>query len=175
MDFAARFAVLTHDLGKGLTPAQEWPRHLDHENRGLPSVKDVCARAGVDKAVEALALDVCKWHLNVHRALEMRSTSLLRFLEKTGLEGDPLLRERFIGACRADALGRLGKGDKPYFQAALLREACIALKELPSLGREAMNTREGQERHVLRLNKFRPIRAHYVQLHAGHEERATLD
>ena len=30
-----RFAALTHDLGKGTTPPEEWPRHIAHEARGV--------------------------------------------------------------------------------------------------------------------------------------------
>jgi len=29
-----RFAALCHDLGKGLTPVDAWPRHIAHEHRG---------------------------------------------------------------------------------------------------------------------------------------------
>ncbi|MBN2855223.1 MAG: multifunctional CCA addition/repair protein, partial [Halothiobacillaceae bacterium] len=30
-----RFAVLCHDLGKALTPPEQWPRHIGHEARGV--------------------------------------------------------------------------------------------------------------------------------------------
>ncbi|HHJ80914.1 MAG TPA: multifunctional CCA addition/repair protein, partial [Candidatus Tenderia electrophaga] len=39
-----RFAALLHDLGKGNTPKQEWPRHIGHEARSLPLVKQLCQR-----------------------------------------------------------------------------------------------------------------------------------
>ena len=39
-----RFAVLTHDLGKGTTPEDEWPRHIDHEQRGLDLLDAACQR-----------------------------------------------------------------------------------------------------------------------------------
>jgi tRNA nucleotidyltransferase (CCA-adding enzyme) len=29
-----RWACLLHDLGKGLTPEEEWPRHIAHEHTG---------------------------------------------------------------------------------------------------------------------------------------------
>ena len=34
-DLAARYAVLAHDLGKGTTPRDAWPRHVAHEARGV--------------------------------------------------------------------------------------------------------------------------------------------
>ena len=35
-----RFAVLLHDLGKGITPKDVLPRHIGHEARGLPLVNN---------------------------------------------------------------------------------------------------------------------------------------
>src|SRR5699024_2469056 len=35
-DVPTRFAVLVHDLGKGLTPEHAWPQHIAHERKGLP-------------------------------------------------------------------------------------------------------------------------------------------
>ena len=34
-DPKVRYAVLVHDLGKGLTPKEEWPQHFKHEERGV--------------------------------------------------------------------------------------------------------------------------------------------
>ncbi|HET6566061.1 MAG TPA: multifunctional CCA addition/repair protein, partial [Xanthomonadales bacterium] len=39
-----RFALLLHDLGKGLTPKTDWPSHHQHESTGLPLVSEVCHR-----------------------------------------------------------------------------------------------------------------------------------
>ena len=39
-----RFAVLVHDLGKALTPANELPRHIMHEERGVKPVTELCER-----------------------------------------------------------------------------------------------------------------------------------
>ena len=36
------FALLLHDLGKGLTPREEWPSHVRHEQRGVQPVREVC-------------------------------------------------------------------------------------------------------------------------------------
>ena len=51
-----RFAVLAHDLGKGATPQQEWPRHIMHETRGLPLIDALCSRLKVPGAHRELAL-----------------------------------------------------------------------------------------------------------------------
>ncbi|HUH37169.1 MAG TPA: multifunctional CCA addition/repair protein, partial [Spongiibacteraceae bacterium] len=36
---AVRFAALVHDLGKGVTPAADWPRHIGHEQLGVPVIR----------------------------------------------------------------------------------------------------------------------------------------
>ncbi|MDH3948278.1 MAG: multifunctional CCA addition/repair protein, partial [Gammaproteobacteria bacterium] len=43
-DPAVRFAALVHDLGKGTTPPEEWPKHIAHEEQGVPLVKALCQR-----------------------------------------------------------------------------------------------------------------------------------
>ena len=43
------WAALLHDLGKGLTPKNEWARHLRHESTGVPLVAEVCQRYKVPK------------------------------------------------------------------------------------------------------------------------------
>ena len=37
-----RFAALVHDLGKGTTDPQYWPRHSGHEERGVRLIEDLC-------------------------------------------------------------------------------------------------------------------------------------
>ena len=56
------FAVLLHDLGKGVTPANRLPRHVGHEHAGLPLVDTVCQRYRVPKAVHRLSRQVCEHH-----------------------------------------------------------------------------------------------------------------
>jgi len=52
-----RFAVLLHDLGKGTTPAAEWPHHHGHEARGVERVEAVCARLRPPAACRDLAME----------------------------------------------------------------------------------------------------------------------
>jgi len=121
-----RFALLVHDLGKGTTPREEWPRHIGHEGRSLPLIEALCERLRVPVACRELALAVAKWHTHVHRALELRPETLLKVLEQC----DAFRRaERFdamLRACECDARGRLGFEDRLYPQAERMREATRA-------------------------------------------------
>ncbi|MDF2446219.1 MAG: 2, 3-cyclic nucleotide 2-phosphodiesterase [Moraxellaceae bacterium] len=111
-----RFAALVHDLGKGVTPEEELPRHINHEARGVPLVRELCQRLKAPRAFEELGVLASRYHLDVHRAGDMRPSTLLKKL----MEMDALRRpERFaemLLCCEADARGRLGLDERPYPQ-----------------------------------------------------------
>jgi tRNA nucleotidyltransferase (CCA-adding enzyme) len=113
---AARFAVLTHDLGKGITPADVLPSHHGHEDAGVPLVENLCARLRVPHHIRELAVITSRYHSHVHRALELRAATVVKTLEAC----DALRRpERFADlllACEADARGRLNLEDRAYPQ-----------------------------------------------------------
>jgi len=125
-----RFAALLHDLGKGLTPQAEWPRHIAHEQRGLPLVRALCSRLRTPNQFRDLALQVCEFHLLCHRAYELRGKTLLKLLRGTGALRQPERFEAFLQACEADARGRAGSEHSAYPQAEYLREALRRAKSV---------------------------------------------
>ncbi|RLQ21190.1 multifunctional CCA addition/repair protein [Seongchinamella sediminis] len=120
-----RFAALLHDLGKGITPKDQLPRHIAHEKRGIKLVKQVCKRLKAPNQYRDLALKVCEFHLLCHTARELRGRTLLRLLHNTDALRRPERFEAFLLACEADARGRLGSEDAPYPQGDYLRRARI--------------------------------------------------
>ena len=125
-----RFAVLLHDLGKGTTPEDQWPRHIAHEKRGVKLVKQACRRLKAPNRYRDLALLACEYHLHCHRALELRGRTILKLLNATGALRQPERFEAFLLACEADARGRLGLEDRPYPQADYLRHALAIAGEV---------------------------------------------
>ena len=107
-DPRVRFAVLVHDLGKGVTPAQILPRHIGHEHAGLPLVEDVCTRLRVPGEYRRLAMLVTRLHLQCHKARELRPDTLLRLFRDLDIYRRPQTLEHFLLACEADARGRGG-------------------------------------------------------------------
>jgi tRNA nucleotidyltransferase (CCA-adding enzyme) len=118
-----RFAVLAHDLGKGTTPPDQWPRHVMHESRGLPLVDALCSRLKVPTAHRELARMTCQQHTNVHRALELRPETVLKLLEECDAFRRPERFRELLLACQCDAQGRTGLEEKPYPQREYLGEA----------------------------------------------------
>jgi tRNA nucleotidyltransferase (CCA-adding enzyme) len=117
------FAVLLHDLGKGLTPQQEWPSHTRHEAAGLPLVDAVCSRMKAPNAAHDLARKVCARHLICHRILEARPVTVLRLLEKLDVFRQPGILPDFVIACEADYRGRKGLQERGYPQGEYLQKA----------------------------------------------------
>lgn len=130
-DPATRFAVLVHDLGKGTTPEAEWPRHLEHEKRGVPLVKALCARYKVPVGFRELALLVTEHHLRCHQALNLRPGKLLKLLLTVDALRRPERFERFLLACECDARGRTGLEQREYPQRPYLQDAAQALRDVP--------------------------------------------
>jgi tRNA nucleotidyltransferase (CCA-adding enzyme) len=118
-----RFAVLLHDLGKGTTPAAEWPRHIAHEQRGVKLVDRVCKRLKAPRAYRDLARLACEYHTHCHRALELRGRTVLKLLQASDALRRPERFEALLLACEADARGRQGFETRDYPQADYLRRA----------------------------------------------------
>ncbi len=122
-DPVMRFGALMHDLGKGNTPKEMLPRHIGHEARGVPLVRAVCDRWRVPNEYRDLALTCAAQHGKLHAVFEMRSSTLLEFLEKLDALRRPQRFEQFLLACEADARGRTGFEDRAYPQATFLKQA----------------------------------------------------
>jgi len=121
------FAVLLHDLGKGITPKQELPSHRGHEARGVALVDAVCARLKCPNTLHDLARKVCARHLDCHRVLEARPQTVLRLLENLDVFRQPQILTKFTLACEADYRGRKGLQERPYPQAEFLQSAHQAI------------------------------------------------
>jgi len=122
-DPVVRFAALTHDLGKGTTPPEEWPRHIAHEQRSAALIDALCTRLKIPNNYRELAVLVGRHHLVCHKILEVRDTTLLDLLETLDAFRRPARFAHFVTACEADARGRKGLEDREYPQADYLREA----------------------------------------------------
>jgi tRNA nucleotidyltransferase (CCA-adding enzyme) len=121
-----RFAALMHDLGKGETPADLWPRHVGHEERGARLVRQLSERLRVPTDYRHLAELTARWHGLTHRALELRATTILQLLEHCDALRRPERFREFLLACEADFRGRAGWEARSYPEAGLLAAALDA-------------------------------------------------
>lgn len=115
------FAALTHDLGKALTPIEELPRHIMHEQRGLKPLAKLCERLKIPIDHRQLAEAVCREHLNVHRIDELRDATVLELIQRCDGFRRPERIAQMGLACECDKRGRLGFENSDYPQRATLQ------------------------------------------------------
>ena len=124
-----RFACLCHDLGKGTTPPQDWPRHIGHEQRSVKLLRKLSERLRVPVDCRELADVVAAEHGNVHRSGELNAAAVLRLLERCDALRRPQRFAEALLACECDARGRLGLEQRPYPQRRRLQRA-LALAQI---------------------------------------------
>ncbi|MDG4552063.1 MAG: multifunctional CCA addition/repair protein [Candidatus Contendobacter sp.] len=153
-DPVTRFAVLAHDLGKGVTPPGEWPRHLGHEQRGPDLARALCQRLRVPNMYRELGVLTARYHTHCHRSLELRPKTLLNTLHGLDALRKPQRFEQFLVACEADARGRLGLENRDYAQADFMRRmhqaaARVQARPLVEQGLTGLALAEALYRHRL--------------------------
>lgn len=124
----ARWAALLHDLGKGTTPKDEWPRHIGHEERSVELARAVNERLRVPNDCRDASILAAREHGHIHRALELDAAALLRLLERCDALRRPALLARVLDACEADARGRTGHEDDAYPQRGRILDALDAAR-----------------------------------------------
>ena len=153
-----RFAALVHDLGKGATPPQHWPKHIGHEKRGLKLVGKLCDRLRVPADYRRLALQVTEYHLLMHRLDMLRPQTVLKLLNRLDAFRNPDRIEDFALACEADARGR-GTGlatDYPstkLLQAYLQAVTALSFSDLETTAKDGRaRGREVRKRRLAALS-----------------------
>lgn len=115
-----RFAAVMHDLGKARTDQENWPQHIAHEKLGLKPLKELCDRLRVPNKHKELSLKACEFHTHVHRAFELKPSTVFKLFKQTDALRKPERFEQMLLVCKSDARGRTGLEDEPYTQAEYL-------------------------------------------------------
>ncbi len=161
-----RFAALMHDLGKGATPAAEWPRHHGHEARSVKLVDAVCKRLKIPNECRDLALMTAREHGNVSRAQELRDSTIVALLERCDAFRKPQRFVDMLHASACDQRGRTGFADQPFPQAAYLQAALAAAQTVDagSIAADMAQRYPGQTQRIseaIRLARIAAVgRAH---------------
>jgi tRNA nucleotidyltransferase (CCA-adding enzyme) len=159
-DPVIRFAALTHDLGKGATPAENWPKHHQHEERSVQLLTHLCQRYPIANEYRELALAVAKHHGNCHRAFELKPSTIINLFYELDVWRRPNRLPAFLLACKADSRGRAGHEHRPYPQETLLLDI---FNECKAIDTNALNSQGftgqkfGNELRKLRVNAAKKI------------------
>jgi tRNA nucleotidyltransferase (CCA-adding enzyme) len=162
-----RFAALVHDLGKGITPKENWPHHYGHEKIGLPILEKLCARLRVPNAFKALAMHVMQYHTHCHKVFELRASTLTDALALLGAFKINNTLSEFLLACEADAKGRTGLEHTPYPQAEMIKRAAKSAASIDTsaiLNSELQGTQIGTAIRRLRIKAVAEVINTYKQM-----------
>ncbi|WP_299019397.1 multifunctional CCA addition/repair protein [uncultured Photobacterium sp.] len=125
-----RFAAQVHDLGKALTPKEEWPSHTMHCQTGLNAIKALCQRLRIPNDYRDLALVVCAQHTKIHNAHELRPGTFIKIFDQMDAWRKPERIGQLALCCHADVRGRTNHEDDAYPQADSLQTAFSAAQNV---------------------------------------------
>lgn len=159
------YAALCHDLGKALTPPEQWPSHRMHEQRGIEPAIAMSQRLKVPTEHRELAVLCAREHLNIHRIAELKPTTVHALIARCDGFRKPARIDQLATVCEADARGRAGLSDAPYPQATTLRQLHAAAM---AVGSEAIITRGvsgpafGEALRAARISAIAKVRSELV-------------
>ena len=138
-DIDFRFASLTHDLGKALTPKSNWPSHHGHGQLGIALIKNLVSRLKIPNDCLDLAVMVSEHHTLIHNGHELKPATLVALMTKTDAWRKPERFHKMLRCGIADARGRLGfeHVDYPmaeYVWGAFLVAQKVDVQEVIKLG-----------------------------------------
>lgn len=95
-DASIVFAGLVHDLGKALTPQNEWPHHIGHEENGIEPLRNFCKAIKVPTKWYKIGIIACKEHMKAGIYNKMTIKKKVDFLARNsktllGLKGLEML------------------------------------------------------------------------------------
>jgi tRNA nucleotidyltransferase (CCA-adding enzyme) len=155
---SVRFASLVHDLGKGVTPAENWPSHRGHEKLGLELINTLCDRLKAPNECRELGLMVSEYHTHVHQAFELKASTILAMLNRCDVWRKPERFADFLLSCKADARGRTTFEDSEYKNAEYIWQAYetaakVDIKAIVANGYQGKAIKEQTEQQRISLIK----------------------
>jgi len=78
-----RYACLVHDLGKGLTPKEEYPHHHGHADKGVEPVRNLSNRIGVPTSWKKAGITSSKEHMRRWKICRNDSSKKSRFYRES--------------------------------------------------------------------------------------------
>lgn len=105
-DVKIRFAALVHDLGKGVTPKEEYPHHINHDINGVQEVINLANRLKLPNDWRDYGKVAAKEHMRAGIFNKMTVSKKVSFIEtifktKIGLKGMEIIVEADRN-CRGD-------------------------------------------------------------------------
>lgn len=107
-DLETRVMCLVHDLGKGVTPRSELPKHYGHDVKGVPIARDFLKRIKAPSRFIKHAEKVTRYHMAGHRLCQTNPKTFVKMLDDMAVMNDPWSVELLYKTFQCDTRGRLG-------------------------------------------------------------------
>ena len=102
-----KFAVLFHDIGKTLTPKEEWPSHHNHcGERAVKLINTIGKRIRLPYHSHRLCIEVVRLHMHYHLVYKMSANTIAKIFRMLELNKCFDLFNAFVTAGICDELGR---------------------------------------------------------------------
>ncbi|MCT6882169.1 MAG: multifunctional CCA addition/repair protein, partial [Snodgrassella alvi] len=164
-----RYAALTHDLGKAITPSQLLTHHYGHDAAGIKPLQALNQRWNVPKNCAQLALLSCTYHIQLHSVSQLKPRTVMKILHKTDAIRRPQRFLQILRVCMADARGRAGFQNKDYPQLQHWQKLQQAATNIDAAAIAQAQTRPELIATAIdqaRLQQITPIQNAYRQTHA---------
>ena len=129
-DLETRFTCLVHDIGKGITPRSELPKHYGHDVKGVVLVRDFANRLTVPAKMRDRAMKVTRYHMAGHRLDQMNPKTFVKMFDDMGALNDPEVINLLFLVCICDERGRLGSENNSIDHIVKLMDAFDAYRSV---------------------------------------------
>lgn len=118
-----RYACLVHDIGKGITPRDQLPKHYGHDVKGVKLVEDFSNRLRVPAKMRDRAMKATRYHMYCHKLDTLNPKTFVKMFDNMGALNDPYCITVLycVGVC--DERGRLGSENNKWDHLTQLTES----------------------------------------------------
>jgi len=159
-----RFAALVHDLGKGITPKEEYPHHYGHENTGVELVAKFGNKINAPNNWIKSGKTSCKEHMRGGIFYRMKPSKKVEFIERVdktllGLDGLQIV-------VISDKTSGGREADKEDINFELVGKQCLS-----EINGEYIKNKYGLEQGVEFGNKLHEERIKWMQSYMSKEKK----
>jgi len=113
-DLGIRYAALVHDIGKGITPRNELPKHYGHDVKGVKIVEEFSNRLTVPARIRDHAMKATRYHMYCHKLDTLNAKTYVKMFDDMGAKNDShsVTVLYCVGVC--DERGSLGSEENSF-------------------------------------------------------------
>ncbi len=126
LPLVVRYGCLGHEVGKGLTPEQQWPDHAGEAGCGADLLGPLSQRLRVPAALRDLAELVAREQAVIHAGLNLDATAVMRLLQRCDAWRRPERFAELLLVCECAARAQPGQSEQVYAQRQRLAQGLAA-------------------------------------------------